>query len=193
MIVTPACTADMETEIPVARGFPLLVGHVSVCSGWVFLQTLVLLGATNHAEVVASGSRGMVLSHTLQTKKAGLLGPGFAAVDCCAVVADEEQAKFIYEHLEGAKVVAGRRMGSVESHDNVVVVHSPDEELHEDPVLPAIVASGLVQACNLVVLVHGCHVPATRGKVRVPRGRTFMQKCVKRSQESLTCVVNHKV
>ena len=81
----------------------------------------------------------MVLSHALQTKEVGLLGPGFAAVDCCAVVADE-------------------------------------------PVRPAIVASRLVQACDLVVLVHGSHVPETRGKVRVPGGRTFMQNCVKRSR-----------
>ena len=28
----------------------------------------------------------------------------------------------------------------------------------------------------------GSHVPETRGKVRVPRGRTFMQNCVKRSR-----------
>ena len=73
-----------------------------------FLQILVVLGATNHAEVVAGGGRGtfgVVLSHALQMKQVGLLGPGFAAVDCCAVVAYELQAEFIYEHVEGAKAV----------------------------------------------------------------------------------------
>ena len=114
-------------------------------------------------------------------KRGRLLGPGFAAVDCCAVVADELQAEFIYEHVEGAKAVAGTRVGSVGIHDNVGVVHGTDEDFHEQPARPAVVASRLVQACDLVVLVHGSHVPETRGKVRVPGGRTFMQNCVKRS------------
>ena len=75
-----------------ACGLPPLVGHVSVGGGQVFLQVLVVLGATNHAELVAGGGRGTfwaVLSHALQTKEVRLLGPGFAALDCCAVVADE--------------------------------------------------------------------------------------------------------
>ena len=51
VIVTPACAADMETEVLVAcgtpeRGLPPLVGHVSVCGGQVFLQVLVVLGTT---------------------------------------------------------------------------------------------------------------------------------------------------
>ena len=112
-------------------------------------------------------------------KEVGLLGPGFVVVDCCAVVSDELQAEFIYEHVEGAKAVAG--VGSVGIHDNVGVVRGPDEKLHEEPVRPAVVASTLVQACDLVVLVHSSHVPETRGNVRVPGGRTFMQNCVKRS------------
>ena len=137
------------------RGLPALVGHVSVGGGRVFLQVLVVLGATDHAEVVACGGRGtfgVVLSHALQTKEVGLLGPGFAAVDCCAVVADELQAEFIYEHVEGAKAVAGPGVRSVGIHDD------------EEPARPAVVASRLVQACDLVVLVHGSHVPETRVK-----------------------------
>ena len=62
---------------------------------------------------VAAGKRSGVLSHTLQTNEVGLLGPGFAAVDCCVVVANELQAEFIYEHVEGAKAVAGTGVGSV--------------------------------------------------------------------------------
>ena len=112
------------------------------------------------------------------TKEVGLLGPGFTAEDCCAVVTDELQAEFIYEHVEGAKAVGGMGVGSVGIHDNVGVVRGPDEKLHEEPV----VASRLVQACDLVVLVHGSHVPEMRGNVRVPGGRTFMQNCVKRSR-----------
>ena len=54
--------------------------------------------------------------------------------------------------------------------------------LHEEPARPAVVASRLVQACDLVVLVHGSHVPETRVKVRVPAGRTFMQDRVKRNR-----------
>ena len=42
------------------RGLPQLVGQVSVGGGRVFLQVLVVLGATNHAEVVAGGGRGNV-------------------------------------------------------------------------------------------------------------------------------------
>ena len=190
VIVTPACGADMETEVLVARGapergLPPLVGQVSIGSGREFLQVFVVLGATNHAEVVAGDGRGtfgVVLSHALQTKEVGLLGPGFAAVDCCAVVANELQAEFIYEHVEGAKEVAGTGVRSVGIHDDVGVVGGPDEKLHEEPARPAVVASRLVQACDLVVLVHGSHVPETRGKVRVPGGRTFMQNCVKRSR-----------
>ena len=110
---------------------------------------------TNHAVVVAIGSWGtfgVVLSHTLQMKEVCLLGLGFMGMECCAVIADELQAEFIYEHVEGAKVVV----------------------------------PPLVQVCNLVVLVHGSHVPATRGKVRVSGGRTFMQNCVKKARSSLT-------
>ena len=143
--------------------------------------TCCILGATDHAEVVACGGRGtfgVVLSHALQTKEVGLLGPGFAAVDCCAVVADELQAEFIYEHVEGAKGVAGPGVRSVGIHDDVGIVGGPDEKLHEEPARPAVVASRLVQACDLVVLVHGSHVPETRVKVRVPGGRTFLCKTV---------------
>ena len=60
--------------------------------------------------------------------------------------------------MEGAKAVAGRGVGSVGIHDNVGVVRGPDEKLHEEPVQPAVVASRLVQACDLVILVHGSHV-----------------------------------
>ena len=190
VIVTSACAANMETEVLVAcgtpeRGLPPLVGHVfSVGSIQVFLQVLVVLGTTNHAEDVAGGGWGtfwVVLSNALQTK-VGLLGPGFAAVDCCAVVADELQAEFMYEHVEGAKAVAGTGVGSLGIHDNVGVVRCQDEKLHEEPARPAVVASRLVQACILVLLVHGSYVPETRDKVRVPGGRTFMQNCVKRSR-----------
>ena len=163
------------------RGLPALVGHVSVGGGRVFLQVLVVLGATDHAEVVACGGRGtfgVVLSHALQTKEFGLLGLGFAAVDCCAVVADELQAQFIYEHVEGAKAVACPGVRSVGIHDDVGVVGCPDEKLHEEPARPAVVASRLVQ----VVLVHGSHVPETRVKVRAPAGRTFVKDRVKRNR-----------
>ena len=71
VIVTPACASDMETGVIVAcgtpeHGFPLLEGHFSVCSGWVFLEILVVPGATNHAEfvVVEAGERsGGVVPH----------------------------------------------------------------------------------------------------------------------------------
>ena len=130
VIVTPACAADTETEILVSCGtpeccFPLFVRHVSECFGHVFLRVLVVLGATNHTEVVAGGGREtfeVVLSHTLQTNEVRLLGPGVAAVYCCAVVAGELQAGFIYKHVKGAKAVADTRVGSVGIHDNVGIV-----------------------------------------------------------------------
>ena len=61
VIVTPACAVDMEAEVLVAcgtleRGFPTLVGHVSVYCGRGF-QILVVIGATNHAKVVAAAAR----------------------------------------------------------------------------------------------------------------------------------------
>ena len=80
-----------------------------------FFIYLLLLGATNQAEVLAGGSWGMfglVLSHTLHMKEVWLLGLGLMAVDCCVVFTDELQAEFIYEHVEGAKVVAGMRVRS---------------------------------------------------------------------------------
>ena len=76
----------------------------------------------------------------------------------------------------------GPGVRSVGIHDDVGVVGGPDEKLHEEPARPAVVASRLVQACDLVVLVHGSHVPETRVKVRAPAGRTFMQDRVKRNQ-----------
>ena len=81
-----------------------------------------------------------VLSHTLQRKEVRLLGPSFMAGDCCSVVADGLQAEFIYEHVEGAKVVVGMRVGSVGNHDYVGVVCGPDEEPHEEPARPVVVA-----------------------------------------------------
>ena len=146
------------------RGLPPLVGHVSIRGGRVFLQVLVVLGATNHAEVVAGGgwgTFGVVLSNALQTKEVGLLGPGFAAVDCCAVVADELQTEFIYEHVEGAKAVAPTRVRSVGIHDDVGIVGSPDKKLHEEPARPAVVASRLErdeERDGVVKAVHEQHV-----------------------------------
>ena len=167
VIVTQACAADMETEVLVARGapergVPPLVGHVSAGGGRVFLQVLVVLGATNHAEVVAIGGRGtfrLVLSHALQMEEVGLLGLGFMAVDCCAVVADELQAEFIYEHVEGAKALASTGVGSVGIHNNVGIVGGPDEKLHEEPVRPAVVAS---PSCSDVRSGNSCpQLPCT--------------------------------
>ena len=174
------------------RGLSALVGQVSVGGGRVFLQVLVVLGATNHTEVVAGGGQafGVVLSHALQTKEVGLLGPGFAAVNCCAVVTDELQAEFIYEHVEGAKAVAGPGVRSVGIHDDVGVVGGPDEKLHEEPARPAVVASRLVQACDLVVLVHGSHVPETKGKVRQ---NIHAKLCEKKPGANLPGVVHHKL
>ena len=106
--------------------------------------------------------RGGVVPHPAN-KGGRTAGLGFAAVDCCAVVADELQAEFIYEHVEGAKAVAGPRVRSVGIHEDVGIVGGPDEKLHEEPAQPAVVASRLVQACDLVVLVHGSHVPETCG------------------------------
>ena len=59
------------------------------------------------------------------------------------------------------------------------------EKLHEEPALP--VVSHLVQACNRVALVHGSHIPATRGKFRVQKINA------KLCEKSLPCVVNHKL
>ena len=73
-------------------------------------------------------------------------------------------------HVDGAKAVAGTRVRSV-GIDDVDVSHGTNEELHEEPAGPVVVASCLVQACNLVVLFHGYHVPGTRGKIRVTGGR----------------------
>ena len=180
MIVTPACAADTQTGVLVARGapergLPALVGHVSVGGGRVFLQVLVVLGATDHAEVVACGGRGtfgVVLSHALETKEVGLL---------CG---SRRRAEGRVHLRTCGRCESGGRPGvrSVGIHDDVGAVGGPDEKLHDEPAWPAVVASRLVQACDLVVLVHGSHVPEMRGKVRVPRGRTFMQDCVKRNR-----------
>ena len=104
------------------RGFPPLVWHASLCGGRVFLQILVVLGATNHTEVVASGGRGtfglVVVPHP--SKEGGrTTGPGLRGSGLLCVVANELQAEFIYEHVEGAKLVAGMRVGSVGIHDYV--------------------------------------------------------------------------
>ena len=95
--------------------------------------------------------------------------------------------------MEGAKAVVGMRVGSVGIHDYVGIAGGPDEELHEEPARPVVVASHLVQACNLVVLVHSFHLPATTGKVTLAGGRTFMQNCVKNAGGHLPGVVNHKL
>ena len=68
VIVTPACAVDTETEVLVAWGTPErgllpLVGHVSACGGRVFLQVLVVLGATTQRllSVAAGNIRGGVV------------------------------------------------------------------------------------------------------------------------------------
>ena len=66
--------------------------------------------------------------------------------------------------VEGAKAVVGMRLGSVGIHDDVGIVRGPNEELHEEPAWAAVVVSRRVQTCNLVVLVHGSNIPATRSK-----------------------------
>ena len=152
--VTPACAADTQTEVLVARGapergLPALVGHVSVGGGRVFLQVLVVLGATDHAEVVACGGRGTFGVGVVPrpaNEGGRTAGPGASRRwTAVRVVADELQAEFIYEHVEGAKAVAGPGVGSVGIHDDVGVVGGPDEKLHEEPARPAVVASRLVQ------------------------------------------------
>ena len=52
-------------------------------------------------------------------------------MDCFAVVANKLQAEFIYEHVEGAKVVASTGVGSEGIHDDVGVASGPNEELHK--------------------------------------------------------------
>ena len=179
VIVTPACAADTEAEVLVACGtpecdFPLLVGNDSICGGPVFLLILVVLGTKNDTELVAGGGQGtfrVVLSHIMCKKcaTAGVTaGPFFVVVDCCSVITEELQAELIYKHVEGGKVVASTRLASVGIHDDVGIVHVPDEELHEEPAWPSVVASHLFQVCNLVILVHGSHVPATRAKLEYP-------------------------
>ena len=115
---TPPCAADMESEVLVVCrtaecGIPLLVGHVFVCCGWVFIQILVVLGATNPAEVVASGSWGTFgwcCPHAAYTR--GLTaGLGLHGDGLLCVVASKLQAEFIYEDVEGAIAVASTGVG----------------------------------------------------------------------------------
>ena len=65
MIFNPACAADMEAEVVVACGtpeccLPSLVGNISVHSGLVRLQILVVLGSTDHAKLLPVGMFGEV-------------------------------------------------------------------------------------------------------------------------------------
>ena len=171
----------METKVLVAcgtpeRGFPQLVGHVSLCRGRVFLQVLVVLGATNHAEAVTGGGwerlGGVVVPHPAN-EGGSTAGPGLhgRGLPCSS----RQRAAGTVHLRTCGRCESDGRLGSVGFYDYVGVVHSPDEELHKEPAQPAVVAFRLVQACDLVVLVQGSHVPPTRGKVRVPGGRTFMQ------------------
>ena len=59
--------------------------------------------------------------------------------------------------------MAGMILGAVGIHDDVGFVRSTKDV---EPAGPGVVASRLVHACNMVVLVHGSHVSA--------RGRTFL-------------------
>ena len=183
----------METEVLVAcgapeRGLPPLVGQVSIGGGRVFLQVFVLPGAKNHAEVVAGWRPGNVRGGVVprpaneggRTAWHGLHGGGLLCGSCRRAAGRVHLRTC--GRCESVAGVAGTGVRSVGIHDDVGVVGGPDEKLHEELVWPAVVASRLVQACNLVVLVDGSHAPETRGKVRVPGGRTFMQNCVKRSR-----------
>ena len=148
VIVTPACAADMETEVLVARSH----------------QNVVFLRLWGRFPYVVAGCFFRYLLYLAQQTTQRLLP--VAEHSGGVVVADKLQAEFIYEHVEGAKAVAGTGVRYVGIHDDVGAVGGPDEKLHEEPVRPAVVASRLVQACDLVVLVDGSHVPETRGKVK---------------------------
>ena len=85
-----------------------------------FLQVLVVLGATNHAEVVSGSSREMlgVVSHTLHT---GDLTAGLRLCSDGLLCGNHGRAasEFIYEHAEGAEAVAGMGVGPAGIHDDV--------------------------------------------------------------------------
>ena len=136
VIVTPACAADMEAEVLVAcgtpeRGFPLLVGLASS-------DTCCTLHNKPHRGCCRWPPGNIQCGVVPHFANEGGLTAG--PVDCCAVVANELQAEFIYEHVEGAKAVAGMRVGSVGIHNDVGVVHGPNKELHDKPVRQVVAA-----------------------------------------------------
>ena len=163
VIVTQACAADMEAEVLLGMWntrmwFPPLVGHMRCFHmRWPGVSSDTCCTWRNKpcrgcCQWWPGNIQGGVVPHP--ANEGGLTaGP------------------------EGAKAVAGTRVRSEGIHDYVGVVHRPNEELHEEPAWPVVVASLLVQACNLVVLVHGLHVPATRGKVGVPGAELSCKLC----------------
>ena len=191
MIVTPAYAGNTETEVLVAcgtpkGGFPLVVGHLSVCGCQVFLQILVVLGATNHAEVVARTRSGWFCTTPCKRRRSDYWAR--ASHRWTAVVTDELQAEFIYEHVEGAKAVASMGVGSVGIHDYVGIVCGPNKELHEEPVRLAAVGSRLAN----VQSGHYCPPLPTRGKVRVPGEQNIHAKLCEKSHELIN-LINHKL
>ena len=114
----------MACETP-EHSFSPIVGHVSLCRGWVFLQILV---ATNYAEVVAGGMFGWFVP---QPANEGGLTSG-SELHCGGLLGGILlQAEFIYKHVEGAKSVAGTGMGSVGIHDHVSNVRGPNDALFQ--------------------------------------------------------------
>ena len=101
----------------------MLWGMFLYTVAWCFFKYLLYLAqqTTQRLLPVATGEcLGWCCSHTLHMTEVSLLDPA-KAVDCCAIVSNELQAEFIYEYVEGAKVVARRRVGCVTIHVDVHV------------------------------------------------------------------------
>ena len=163
--VLPACGALSYAQVAVAvaapeLALPFLVVQVLVVRGWLSLALQPVLVGAHTADVVAAGVVGPLweVRPDVLHPDQGLRPTGVPALCRAAVVPDELKAELVQEATEGANPAPLRLVRGVRGHQDVSVVAGPHDKLDEEPARPSVVASGAVEACELVVLVAASHV-----------------------------------
>ena len=160
--VPPACGALSYAQVAVAvaapeLALPFLVVQVLVVRGGLSLALKPELVGAHTEDVVAAGVIG-----DLWEVRPDVLQPDHClrptAFCRAAVVPDELKAELVQEAMESANPAPLRLVRVVRRHQDVSVVAGPHDKLDEEPARPSVVASGAVEACELVVLVTASHV-----------------------------------
>ena len=152
------CTGSGGSGAP-ELALSFLVVQVLVVRGGLSLALQPVHVGAHAADAVATGVVGLlweVRPDVLQPDH-GLRPMGIPALCCVVVVPNEMKAELVQEATEGANPVPLLLVRGVRRHQDVSVVAGSHDKLDEEPARPSVVASGAVEACELVILVTASH------------------------------------